>query len=63
MAFQIAEELLGTSPLILKPKKGEALLLYPPMLAEAVSSVLVREQCGTQLPIYYVSKALLLLVS
>ena len=50
---------LTTPPLLSKPLLGEVLLLYLPVSEHAVSAVLVREEGTKQLPIYYVSKALL----
>lgn len=44
------------SILISKPKRGEILLLYLAVLAEVVSSMLVKEEEGAQLPVYYVNK-------
>ncbi|KAL2504489.1 Ribonuclease H [Abeliophyllum distichum] len=57
-AFQALKEHLGHAPLLSKPKAGEPLLLYLAVSEESVSSVLVREE-EHQLPVYYVSKALL----
>ena len=49
-----------TTPLLLsKPLLGEVLLLYLAVSEHVVSAVLVREEGSKQLPIYYVSKALL----
>ena len=41
-----------------KPKNGEALPLYLAVTEGSVSAVLVREEDGNQLPVYYVSKTL-----
>lgn len=43
----------------MKPKERDDLILYLAASAKAMSSVLVREENGTQLSVYYVSKALL----
>ncbi|KAL0716176.1 hypothetical protein Bca4012_065498 [Brassica carinata] len=48
-----------TTPLLSKPLAGEALLLYLAVPEHSVSAVLVRDKGNRQLPIYYVSKALL----
>ena len=50
---------LTTPPLLSKPFLCEVLLLYLAVSEHAVSAVLVREEGSKQLPIYYVSKALL----
>jgi ribonuclease HI len=47
-----------TSPPLLSPsQQGEALSLYLAVSPTAVSSALIREDGGTQLPVYYTSKA------
>ena len=49
-----------TSPLLLsKPKDGEQFSIYLTVSDTAVNSVLVREEDGKQLPVYYVSKSLI----
>ncbi|XP_022852055.1 uncharacterized protein LOC111373710 [Olea europaea var. sylvestris] len=50
---------LGEAPLLSKPKPQESLLLYLAVSGEAVSAFIVREEDDHQLPVYYVSKALL----
>ena len=45
-------------PLLANPKEGEALFLYLAVSESVVSSVLVREEEGSQSFIYYVSKML-----
>ncbi|XP_022858883.1 uncharacterized protein LOC111379689 [Olea europaea var. sylvestris] len=57
-ALQGLKEHLGVAPLLFKPKEGKALILYLDVSTEVVSSVLIRKEDGTQLPVYYVSKAL-----
>ena len=48
-----------TSPTLLSPsQQGEAFSLYLAVSPMAVSSALIREDGGTQLPVYYTSKAL-----
>ncbi len=47
-----------TSPPLLSPsQQGETLSLYLAVSPTAVSSALIREECGTQLSVYYTSKA------
>jgi hypothetical protein len=47
-----------TSPPLLSPsQQGETLSLYLAVSPTAVSSALIREDGGTQLPVYYTSKA------
>ncbi|GAA0183486.1 hypothetical protein LIER_30887 [Lithospermum erythrorhizon] len=57
-AFVALIEYLGSPQLLSRPEYGEILQLYLPISAVAVSSVLVREEEGTQRPIYYVSHVL-----
>ncbi|KAL0707426.1 hypothetical protein Bca4012_073852 [Brassica carinata] len=59
LALQEFKAYLTTPPLLSKPLLGEVLLLYLVGSEHAVSAVLVREEGTKQLPIYYVSKALL----
>ncbi|CAI9774844.1 unnamed protein product [Fraxinus pennsylvanica] len=47
------------TPLLSKPKDHEILHLYLAVTSKALSSVLIREENNHQLPVYYVSKALL----
>ncbi|KAL5803315.1 hypothetical protein ACOSQ4_031620 [Xanthoceras sorbifolium] len=58
-AFQNIKRYLADPLLISKPKEGETLLLYLAVSETAVSAVLVREEDGKQLPVYYISKTLL----
>ena len=58
-AFDKIKENLGTPPMLSKPKEGEVLILYLAVSDYAISAVLVREEEGVQLPVYYVSKRLL----
>ena len=58
-ALEELETYLTTPPLLSKPLHDEVLLLYLAVSEHAVSAVLVREEGTKQLPIYYVSKALL----
>ncbi|KAK3014443.1 hypothetical protein RJ639_010088 [Escallonia herrerae] len=57
-SFDKLKEYLTSPPLFSKPIPGEDLFLYLAVSESAVSAVLIREQDGRQLPIYYVSKVL-----
>ncbi|KAK8918768.1 hypothetical protein KSP39_PZI021391 [Platanthera zijinensis] len=57
-AFQALKKQLTQAPLLQGPKEGEDLFLYLGARAEALSSVLVREEGKRQLPVYYVSRVL-----
>ncbi|KAK8928988.1 hypothetical protein KSP39_PZI017133 [Platanthera zijinensis] len=57
-AFIKLKQQLTRAPLLQGPQGGEDLLLYLGVGAEAVSSVLVREEGKKQLPIYCVSRVL-----
>lgn len=59
VALQALKKHLGSTPLFLKPVSGEPLQLYLSSTVDTISLVLVREEEGRQLPVYYVSKALL----
>ncbi|KAL5847401.1 hypothetical protein ACOSQ3_010925 [Xanthoceras sorbifolium] len=58
-AFQNIKRHLADPPLLSKPKEGETLILYLAVSETAVSAVLVREEDGKQLFVYYISKTLL----
>ncbi|XP_074288969.1 uncharacterized protein LOC141614114 [Silene latifolia] len=58
-AFQELKHYLSTPPLLSKPEPGEPLFLYMSVTETAVSAILVREQEGSQHPVYYVSNSLL----
>ncbi|KAL0437552.1 UNVERIFIED_CONTAM: Retrovirus-related Pol polyprotein from transposon [Sesamum radiatum] len=58
LAFEDLKAYLARLPLLVKPSPGETLYLYLSVAPQAVSSVLIREEEGKQLPIYYVSKVL-----
>ena len=50
---------LSTAPALMKPLKGESLILYLAVSGNAVSAVLVKDHEGQEHPVYYVSKSLL----
>ncbi|KAL0402613.1 UNVERIFIED_CONTAM: Ribonuclease HI [Sesamum latifolium] len=58
LAFEELKAYLARLPLLVKPSPGDTLYLYLSVAPQAVSSVLIREEEGKQLPIYYVSKVL-----
>ena len=58
LAFQQLKEYLSRSPIMSSPEADEALFAYIAMALHAVSLVLIREDNGTQQPVYYVSKSL-----
>ncbi|KAL0444281.1 UNVERIFIED_CONTAM: hypothetical protein Slati_2150800 [Sesamum latifolium] len=57
-AFEELKNYLAGLPLLVKPSPGDTLYLYLSATPQAVSSVLIREEEGKQLSIYYVSKVL-----
>ncbi|KAL0445061.1 UNVERIFIED_CONTAM: hypothetical protein Slati_2228800 [Sesamum latifolium] len=57
-AFEELKDYLARLPLLVKPSPGDTLYLYLLATPQAISSVLIREKEGKQLPIYYVSKVL-----
>ncbi|XXG60317.1 hypothetical protein AAC387_Pa04g2254 [Persea americana] len=57
-ALQEFKHYLSSPPLLSTPTQGEVLYLYPAVSDHAVSSVLIREEKGQQMPIYYTSKIL-----
>ncbi|KAL0356048.1 UNVERIFIED_CONTAM: hypothetical protein Sradi_4051700 [Sesamum radiatum] len=58
LAFEELKAYLARLPLLVKPSPGETLYLYLSVAPQAVSSILIREEEGKQLHIYYVSKVL-----
>ncbi|KAL0313329.1 UNVERIFIED_CONTAM: Retrovirus-related Pol polyprotein from transposon [Sesamum radiatum] len=58
-AFEELKEYLAKLPLLVKPSPGKTLYLYISSTSQAVSTVLVREEDGTQTPIDIVSKVLI----
>ncbi|KAL0373707.1 UNVERIFIED_CONTAM: Retrovirus-related Pol polyprotein from transposon opus [Sesamum radiatum] len=57
-AFEELKANLARLPLLVKPSLRETLYLYLSVTPQAVSSILIREEEGKQLPLYYVSKVL-----
>jgi hypothetical protein len=57
-AFKQLKQYLGNPPLLSRADEGEILYLYLAVSPTAVSSALVREDHGTQRPIYFTSRAL-----
>ncbi|KAL0416288.1 UNVERIFIED_CONTAM: hypothetical protein Slati_3460700 [Sesamum latifolium] len=57
-AFEELKNYLAKLPLLVKPCQGDTLYLYLSATPQAVSSILVQEEEGKQMPIYYVSKVL-----
>ncbi|KAL0394798.1 UNVERIFIED_CONTAM: Retrovirus-related Pol polyprotein from transposon opus [Sesamum latifolium] len=57
-AFEELKSYLTGLPLLVKPSSGDPLYLYLLATSQAVSSVLIREEEGKQMLIYYVSKVL-----
>ncbi|XP_030959195.1 uncharacterized protein LOC115981162 [Quercus lobata] len=58
MAFQQLKEYLAHLPIMSSPEADEVLFAYIAVAPHAVSLVLIREDNGTQRPVYYVSKSL-----
>ena len=56
-SFEELKMYLTSPPLLSPSKQGETLSLYLAVPLTAVSSVLIREEDGIQLPVYYTSKA------
>uniref|UniRef100_A0A2N9GP36 RNase H type-1 domain-containing protein n=1 Tax=Fagus sylvatica TaxID=28930 RepID=A0A2N9GP36_FAGSY len=56
-SFEELKVYLTSPPLLSPSQQGEALSLYLAVSPTAVSSALIREDGGTQLPVYYTSKA------
>ncbi|XP_030936306.1 protein NYNRIN-like [Quercus lobata] len=58
VAFQQLKEYLARPPIMSSPNADEVLFAYIAVASHAVSLVLIREDNGTQRPVYYVSKSL-----
>jgi hypothetical protein len=57
-AFKQLKEYLSSPPLLSRTVLGEPLYLYLAVSPTAVSAALIREEAGTQKPVYFVSRAL-----
>nr|KYP44282.1 Transposon Ty3-I Gag-Pol polyprotein [Cajanus cajan] len=57
-AFASLKMTLATSPILTRPKPSSPLQLYLAVSDEAISSVLVQEKEGSQVPVYFVSRLL-----
>ena len=58
MTFQQLKEYLSRSPIMSSPEVDEVLFAYLAVDPHAVSFVLIQEDSGVQMPVYYVSKSL-----
>ena len=58
MVFDNLNAYLSSPPLLSPSKLGEELYLYLPVSQAAVSAALVREEDGSQRPVYFTSRAL-----
>ena len=58
-SFQELKGYLGKTLVLSKPLQGETLILYLAVSEAAVSSVLIRLEDKVELPVFYVSRALL----
>ena len=58
MAFDNLKAYLSSPPLLSSSKPGEELYLYLVVSKAAVSTALVREEDGSQRPVYFTSRAL-----
>ena len=58
LAFQQLKEYLARPPIMSSPEVDEVLFAYIAVVFHAISLVLIREDNGTQRPVYYVSKSL-----
>ncbi|KAL0345586.1 UNVERIFIED_CONTAM: ribonuclease H-like protein [Sesamum radiatum] len=57
-AFEELKDYLAKLPLLVKHCPGDTLYMYLSTTLQAVSSVLIREEDGRQMPIYYVTRKL-----
>ncbi|KAL0439395.1 UNVERIFIED_CONTAM: hypothetical protein Slati_2422500 [Sesamum latifolium] len=55
-AYEELKSYLAGLPLLVKPSPGDTIYLYLLATSQAVGSVLIREEEGKHMPIYYVSK-------
>ena len=56
-AFKILKKYLSSPPLLIPSKPGEELYLYLAVSQAVVSATLVREEDGSQRPVYFISRA------
>ena len=56
-AFKILKKYLSSPPLLIPSKLGEELYLYLAVSQAVVSTTLVREEDGSQRPVYFISWA------
>ena len=56
-AFEDLKKYLSSPPLLSLSRPGEELYLYIAVSQAAVSTVLVREEGGSQRPVYFISRA------
>ena len=54
-AFTQLKQYLTTPPVLAKPDVGDVLSLYVAVSPAAVSSILIKEDCSEQKPIFYTS--------
>jgi hypothetical protein len=57
-AFNQLKEYLTSPPLLSRTRDEEDLFIYLAVSPHAISAVLLREEQGMQLPVYYISRAL-----
>nr|GEV45244.1 reverse transcriptase domain-containing protein [Tanacetum cinerariifolium] len=58
MAFKQMKKLIAELPMLTAPKEKEELIMYLAAAKEAISTVLMTERDGNQMPIYFISRAL-----
>ncbi|GKF54445.1 reverse transcriptase domain-containing protein, partial [Tanacetum coccineum] len=61
-AFQQMKKLIAELPMMVAPQEKEELIIYLAAEKEAISDVLITERDGKQIPIYFVSQALRVIV-
>ncbi|GJU10296.1 reverse transcriptase domain-containing protein [Tanacetum coccineum] len=57
-AFKQMKKLIAELPMLTAPKEKEELIIYLAAAKEAISTVLMTEREGKQIPVYFVSRAL-----
>ena len=58
-SFQELKIYMGKALILFKPLQGETLIIYLVVLEAAVSAILIRLEANVELPVLYVSRALL----